>query len=145
VKKFHFPLERVRQWRENQLALEEIRLEEMETQRLRIDAGLADLAREKAAGEQAVLDMDAPDALTLRSLDEFRRFSGRRRAALQQDRAAAEARIAAQRLRIVEAQRNVRLLDKLQARRRRLWDIAFDREIEEQAAEAFRARPRAPR
>lgn len=140
MKKFHFPLERVREWRENQVAIEEVRLEHLESERRGIEENIANLDREKAANEGAVLAMEATDALTLRSLDEFRRFARFRQAALERDRSAAGARIAEQRVRIMEAQRKVRLLDKLKARRRKLWNVAFDKEIEQQAAESYLAR-----
>jgi flagellar export protein FliJ len=140
VKKFHFPLERVRQWREKQVAVEQARLEQLHGDRGAIEERIAALGKERAANDAAVVGGGTADALSLRSLDEYRRFARYRHAALERERAECDQRIAAQQAVIMEAQRKVRLLDKLKSRKHKLWSAAFDREIDAQAAEAFLAK-----
>ncbi len=140
MKKFHFPLERVRDWRGKQVSLEEAKLERLNGEKCGVDAQLAALAQERTANETAVLRVDSIDALELRALDEYRRFARFRQATLERERAEWDRQIAEQRANIMEAQRKVRLLDKLRERKHKLWEAGFDKEIEEQGAEAFRAR-----
>jgi len=53
--------------------------------------------------------------------------------------------IAAQQVRIIEAQRRARLLEKLRSRRLEEWRVAGEREMENFAGEAFLARWKPPR
>jgi flagellar export protein FliJ len=140
VKKFHFPLERVREWRETQARLEEAKLEKLNEERRAVEERMIELEREKSENETAVLGGESTDALALRALDEYRRFAKFRRSTLAREREDADAKAAAQRSRIIEAQRRVRLLEKLKARKAKLWHVSLDKEIEEQAAEAFLAK-----
>ena len=140
MKKFHFPLERVREWRDKQVSIEEAVLERLRAERAAIEEMAAALDRERESNEAAVLKAHTVDALSLRALDAYRRFARCRAAAMSRERDASDERIAAQRLRVMDARRKVRLLDKLREKRHRLWIAELDKEIEEQAAESYRAR-----
>ena len=73
-------------------------------------------------------------------------LSGFRRRLKQQEKTLAAARIdqekkaEVQRLVMLEARRRCRLLERLSERRLKEWEMARDREIEEQAAESYLAR-----
>jgi flagellar export protein FliJ len=140
VKKFHFPLERVREWREKQVSFEEAALERLNAERAAIEERAAELDRERESNESAVLNAVCVDALSLRALDEYRRFARYRAASLVREGSACDGRIAVQRARIMEARRKVRLLDKLRDKKRRLWMVELEKEVDEQAAESYRAR-----
>lgn len=140
MKKFHFPLERVREWREKQVAIEEVHLERLYTERRGILGRIGDLCAERDLNDRAVLKGASTDSLLLQALGEFRRFARFRESNLAREQSQCDERIAAQRLKIIEGQRKVRLLDKLKQKKHKAWTIDFEREIDEQAAEAFRSK-----
>lgn len=140
MKKFHFPLARVREWRENQVTVEEARLERIVTERAAIQERRDAIERERSAEEAAVLGGASTDSFSLQALGEYRTFATRRIAALDRERVGCESRLVEQRKRVIEAQRKVRLLEKLEERRRKEWTTAFTRELDEQAAESHRSR-----
>lgn len=137
MKRFHFSLERVREWREKQVAVEEAKLERLMAGRNHLLAQIEELESERRANDGAVLHSSGADSFTLQALDEFRRFSRYRRAELDRAIAACDRQALEQRQRILEAQRKVRLLDKLRERKRRSWDLEFEKELAAEAAEAF--------
>lgn len=139
MKKFHFPLERVREWRRTQVAIETAKLEALFAERGRIEQRMAAIEREYAASAATVLRGSTADAVALQSLDSYRSFVIRHQVNLRAERVACDDRIAAQRAQLLEAQRKVRLLDKLEERKQRVWKASFERELEEQSAEAYRA------
>lgn len=140
MKRFHFSLERVRQWREEQVSAERLRLERLLEERLAIDSRIAALEREKSVSEKSVLAGRLVDAADLHSLDRFRRHTQTLQTQLRTEQGQCDQRIAAQRARIVEAQRNARLLDKVKERKLKAWQSSFDKEIDDQAAESHLAR-----
>lgn len=140
MKRFHFPLERVREWREKQVAAEETRLDQLRDQRRALEQSHAALESELRASETAVIGAESADAVALQALDHFRRYTRARQSALGADCRRCDDQIAAQRLRVMEAQRSVRLLDKVKERKLKLWQAGFEKELEEQAAEAHRTR-----
>ncbi len=140
MKRFTFALERVRQWREEQVVVEQLQLERLQAERGTIEGAIAKLERDKSASEATVLGGRLVDSLDLQSLDQFRRHTQILQAKLRAERAGCDDRIAAQRLRLIDAQRNARLLDKVKARKLKVWQAGFEKEIEEQAAESHLAR-----
>ncbi len=140
MKRFSFTLERVRQWREEQVSVEQVKLERLHEERLGIDARIAALEREKSANESSVLGGLLVDAVDLQSLDRFRHHTRTLQAQLRVERDGCDTRIAAQRTRVIEAQRNARLLDKVKERKLKIWQLAFEKEIDEQAAESHLAK-----
>lgn len=148
MKKFSFPLERVRAWREKQTTLEQAKLDAALAQLRALDANRAALTRDVLESTRAVATAAESDALTLRALEDFRQVSHNRALVLDRQRAESAARVDAQRQRVIEAQRSARLLEKLKHYRQEQWTLDFHREIDEQAAEshrAMRARPEGPR
>jgi len=140
VKRFEFPLERVRQWRDEQASIEESKLEQLFTALRAVDARRSSLDREQAVNQQAVLTASSVPAVELAALDKFLEHGKRQRQILAGQRAECERLLEAQRQRVMEARRNFQLLDKLKQRRRTAWQADFDRELEAQAAESYLAR-----
>lgn len=135
---FRFRLERVL----------EIRRMEADRERSLVDqmlAALAELAdRDRtlvATRDQAAGDLRTPNALiplhAIESLDDYRQYVQEQRARLAQVRAHVERQLAAQRARLVEAQRKVKLLEKLRERRQEDWKAAFAKELDELASESY--------
>lgn len=140
MKKFVFPLERVSEWRELQIAMEGAKLDKLTAGLRAVAQRVEELERERERNETAVIRADWTDAQALGALHEFRKYSRLRRELLSQEQAEGERQVLAQREKLLEAQRNARLLDQLKDRRRRAWQAGFDKELEEQAAEAYLAR-----
>jgi flagellar biosynthesis chaperone FliJ len=140
MKRFHFPLEKARDWRKITVEREEEKM-----QRLFAERNLLDQQMRNIEAEQKKLDGElslAPSrfAEELAAMDSWRQFLIRRRAALAAARAGCESKIQAQRLALLEARRQLQLLQKLEARKKSEWQQAFDQEQENLASELHLAR-----
>jgi hypothetical protein len=138
--KFVFRLERVLDWRQTELSLEEAKYK-------RLAARLAALHAHKDGLNAAILEVGrGPDRSRSVSAADLA-VSAACRERLVREVAAAEGKIvecgrllAAQRESMVAARRRVRLLENLKERRRVEWSAAFEKELEEMAAESSQSR-----
>ena len=144
MKRFVFPLERVRQWRQTQVDLELAKLQTLFQQLARSQEGAAQLARAVQTAERA-LEAEAgagkvlqPMALT--ALDDYRLYAKREQAVLARQQRELGRQIAAQRNRLIDARRDFRLLEKLRERSHAAWERENDRETEALAGELFLAK-----
>lgn len=143
MKKFQFPLERVREFRRLQLEMEEARLE-------RLFGHLGELdAREReveAALRQAELDLrwtaaeGALDPPQLDAIASYGEFSRRAIEDIARERKQTQVEIGQQRLRVLKANQSAEILEKLRKRYRTHWQAEVDHEIETVAAENYLAR-----
>ncbi|HVP47005.1 MAG TPA: hypothetical protein VMT32_10500 [Bryobacteraceae bacterium] len=140
MRNFRFSLEKILSWRSTELQAEEARLALLFTERSRLDARRAAVsdARENAA--RRLLAEGAVDGSELESLQGYRGRLEKELIAMDRRRAQSAEQIALQQARVVDAQRRVRLLEKLRARRLEEWRTAWQREVENFASEAFLAR-----
>ena len=145
MKRFDFPLERVREWREKQLAVEEAKLERLFAELGAIAAARVELDAEQARNEQMVVQSSGVTASDLQALDGFRRYVKAERARIENLRADCDKRIKEQRAAILEARRRYELLARLKQRSLRLWTAGMNRELEASAAEAYLAKWNAER
>ncbi|MDR3700482.1 MAG: hypothetical protein P4L56_12640 [Candidatus Sulfopaludibacter sp.] len=136
---FRFNLQKVLDWRQTQLDLEEARFK----QQL---AAVAELDRARAALEAAGIHAEV-------QVRQWRPVAGRDVTALggyrlhvmaqEQEiavsRAKSQSALDAQEAAMLEARRRCRLLERLKERRRAEWQAAGDREVEELAAESYLA------
>jgi len=136
---YQFPLGRVLAWRRTQLDLEESKLRQMAAaiEELRLAAVRLNLAKGRA--EQAVSQAPVVAAGDLWALAAYRQRLMAELQTLAARKKTAEQRRAEQRAKVVEAQRQCRLLEKLDERRRAEWRRAADRELESLADESFLA------
>ncbi|MGH9672994.1 MAG: hypothetical protein ACRD44_07415 [Bryobacteraceae bacterium] len=143
MKRFQFSLEKVRDWRKLQQETERARLEMLIADRFRLEQNMSYVDRERREAEQAALL--SADALQLGALDDFRHYLARKKLKLAAERLQISDRIDQQRRRLVEAQRNTKVLDTLKGKALEQWQRQFDKELEEQAAETalYRWRRRA--
>jgi flagellar FliJ protein len=139
MRRFEFRLASVLSWRQLQLEMEQARLESLFAELRRIRARLAGLEAEKDACARAVLGREAVAGAELSALEEYLKHAARRRDALLAESAACKRRIAEQRRRVLEAERNTRLLERLKERRLAEWRSENDRELEALATESFLA------
>jgi hypothetical protein len=139
MKRFHFSLERVREWRRLQLETEQERLEELLRERQSLIKERESLESCLAEAESAVWIGAATDAFELRALDEFRLFIASEQRKLAQRMTACHQKIVEQRQRVIEERRRAALLDRLRDRRHAEWQKEFDKELEALAAESYLA------
>src|SRR5713101_4380302 len=138
--RFHFPLEKVRDFRRRQLEVEEAKLEALHTERQALVAESAHLESEAAQTRVSLMVTGVADAQDLVASDLYLRHlsAGKKRLAARV--ADWQARAAKQQQAIVEARRRVRLLEKLENRKLREWQKGVDREQENLASELYLAK-----
>jgi flagellar export protein FliJ len=144
MKTFSFRLERVLEWRQVQLDVEQSALGRVAAEFARWETVLANLgnARAKAEGLVQSGPVDGADLGALASYQEH--IEQQRKTALDRRRDCA-ARLEKQRARLLQARRDHRLLEKLRQVRRAEWETAVDREFEALAAETYLAQWEPPR
>jgi flagellar export protein FliJ len=140
LKKFHFPLDRVLDWRRTQGRLEEAKLEQLYREAHDLEARQQALLQERADSEQAVLAAPSTTGLQLAALGEFSRFTTAQHALLERQRAECAKLVAAQVQVLTAKRREIRLLERLREQRLDGWSADLDREIGAQADEAFLAK-----
>ncbi len=72
MKRFQFPLDRVRRWRAGQAALEELKLEQLRGNLEALREEKQNMARERSESEREVLGQASMAATELQSLDAYR-------------------------------------------------------------------------
>ena len=139
MKRFHFSLERVRQWRQTQVDVEYSKLQKLFAEMRRIEGEVTRLVEQVHAAEkeleQAISGGVPIDSMQLAGLDDYRLYAKREEKLLEAQQEDLRRQIGEQRNRLIAARRNSRLLDKLKDRAKEEWETAFNREIEDMAAE----------
>lgn len=140
MKRFLFPLDRVLDWRAEQLRLEEMRLETLYAELRALVAKQQEVEAEKMSSERELLALTVVDGQQLEALDRFRRHSAAAAERLKIQQSECAKRIEAQRRRVLEVQRQFRLLERLREKKRSQWQFDFNKELEDQASETFLAK-----
>jgi flagellar export protein FliJ len=139
MRRFEFRLESVLGWRGLELGVEKSRIEKLFAERRGLDEQLRaveDSGREAARLFQAKT-LGGPD---LAAFGRYRHHLERETQTIGARRADCEKRIAAQQRRILEAERKVRLLERLRERRLAEWTHEFNLELDALASETFLAK-----
>jgi flagellar export protein FliJ len=140
MKRFEFKLARVRDFRRQQLEVEEAKLEVLRAERLQLEAESLRLKNEAAVTRNALMATRSVEAQELVAADHYLHYLAaeeKRQAAKMADW---QQRTAKQQQAMVEARRRVRLLEKLEEKQLRLWKAEVDREQENLSAELYLAR-----
>jgi len=140
MKRFQFRLARVRDFRRQQLEVEEAKLEVLRAERQQIEEGSLRLENEATGTRNSLMVIGSVEAQDLVAADRYLRFLAiemKRQAAKMADW---QGRTAKQQQAMVEARRRVRLLEKLEEKQLRLWKEEADREQENLSAELYLAR-----
>jgi hypothetical protein len=143
VKKFQFPLEKLMQWRQMKLDAAIARLERMLEEGRMLDEKRANLEGEVTESEAALTRATHTAGEEIAALDAFRRYAQRQQELLRQMQTELQARVESQRGAVVEARRQVELLEQIKADRLRGWRAELDREQEQMVAELVVARSKA--
>ena len=140
MKKFHFPLARVMDWRRTQTRMEEAKLEQLYGEIRGLDARRAELNAERTRSELALLAAPSVTGLQLAELDAFQRFSVAEQGRLERQQLDCRQRIAATIQVVAAKRRDVRLLERLKDERLKAWNSELGREIDAQADETYLAK-----
>lgn len=143
MKKFHFPLHRVLTFRRLQRDLERAALEKALGEVRRIEDLAGEIRREAESTARDVISrgQEEPlDGTQLMGFDGYQHYLKRVAHDAEIHRQRAEAAAGQQRLKLVEAERHMKVLEHLQDRAYEAWRHALSKEIEDFAAEAFLAR-----
>lgn len=142
MKRFDFPLERVRRWRSELLSLEELKLQQLHAQRNALAAKRQEVRAELAEVERELLVRRLLEPIELERLDSYRIYIRGRILELEQSERQYETRIAAQREKLLEATRQFEVLDRLKQKALQEWRTAANKEQEDLASELFLAKSR---
>jgi flagellar export protein FliJ len=130
VKRFRYPLESLMRLKRSRLEAELVKLEQIASGIARIEQRRADLDQESRAASLATATAGASEGWQLSSLHSFHRF------AVEEDRRLATTRsqmldqLDAQRKKVVEAHKQVRVLEVVKEKRLEDWKAEADREQE---------------
>jgi hypothetical protein len=140
MKRFQFPLDRVRSWRAGQAALEELKLEQLRENLEALKLERRNIDVERSRSEQAVLGQPTIEASELESLDAYRSHARTRIRDLENRERQTEAQVERQRQRVIQAWRDAELLERLKRKALSEWQAASGREQETLAAELYLAK-----
>jgi len=140
MKKFAFSLDRIRTYREARLKEQEARMQALLSERLVLAARQRDLERQETAAMDLIREVSVLRVDELVAEDAFRRYSGLERLRLKAAEREVAGRIEQQRAVLIEAQRQVEMLNRLKEKRLASWRAELDRETENAVSELVIAR-----
>ena len=140
MKAFEFPLQRILEYRRQQAGVEQTRLEALLRDAREVGEQIASLASQKTQVRDEIRGGNLTAGHELAAVSRFEDFLGRNILQLQKRKTEIEVLSQKQRQAVLEAQRKVKLLERLRDRRMQDWTSACDRELEEVAAESHLAR-----
>jgi len=140
MKRFQFPLGRVRRWRSEQAGVEELKLQQLRAESARLTSARLEIEAEGQRSAQEVLSQKSLDPLQLTSMESYGLHLRRRTYELSNLERQAEAKVGEQRQRVIEARRRFELLDRLHQKAWQEWVAAGNKEQEDLASELFLAR-----
>ncbi|MGA2881782.1 MAG: hypothetical protein ABSG13_22755 [Bryobacteraceae bacterium] len=140
MKRFHFPLERVRRWRDGQASLEEMKLEQLRGNASALREQRQNIVLERARSEQEVLGQLRMEGTELQSLDSYRLYIRSKIRDIENRERQVGVQVEQQRQTVIQARRQAELLERLKRKALDEWQAANDREQESFAAELHLAR-----
>jgi hypothetical protein len=139
--KFRFSLRRVLDYRRLRAHVARAALERLHAEGLELARREQALRALRAEEETAVrMPGTSLSVKELDALDRMQSYFMSAQSEFQRERMSLSQRIAEQQSVVVEADRQVSLLEKLESRRQTEWEGAFNRELEELAADSHRSR-----
>jgi flagellar export protein FliJ len=137
VKSFHFPLQRVLEWRELQMRREEEKLSTLQNQLAEVLHRENALAMAQLNAEMALLGQASVEGSEFRALAAFQLRIRGEKISLLASRRNIEEQVAEQRKRLLKARKDCKILGNLKDRRKKAWTYLADRELENTAAESY--------
>ncbi len=140
MKRFQFSLENAMHWRRLRADTERAKLESLFAAVRDLEGEKSLLDEEESSAHDLVKNQDTVRAQQLFALDRFSRHMSTRKELLDARRVEIADQIAKQQVRLISAQRDFELLDKLKTHKKEDWQNQFDREQEELASEVYLAK-----
>jgi flagellar export protein FliJ len=140
VQRFQFRLERVLEWRRKKCRMEENRLTACLGLVHATERKIEQLRAERTSIDRELLARSAIPAADLLNLGHYRLRADREESELAEERRQRLRSASEQRARVQQAQRNVKLLEKMRERRLEEHTVLAGRELEQAAAEGYLAR-----
>ncbi len=140
MRKFRFPLDKLLSYRRGRLSEQQATLDRLLAGKAALEARRAAIEREERLVMDALRRMMILGAENLLAVDGFRRFAALESARLVEEIRQFASRIEAQRAAVVEARREVEVLERFREKRLNAWRQEVDRETERQVAELVIAR-----
>ena len=140
MKQFQFSLEHAMHWRRLRADMERAKLESLYTELRNFDEQKSLMEEEETTAHHLVKNQDSVRAQQLFALDRFTRYMSTRKEQLEGQRVDLFGQIAQQQVRLISAQRDFELLEKLKLRKKEDWRTAFDKEQEDLASEVYLAK-----
>jgi flagellar export protein FliJ len=137
--RFQFRLQKVMEWREKQLDMEEAIFKRHAAEVTSLERARDNLAAAATQAELQLHTLQVLDGSDLSALAGFQRHVQTQRVALALQHSAAQQSMAKQQEAMLEARRRCRLLERLKQRRLGEWEKARDRELDEVASESYLA------
>ncbi|MBY0504929.1 MAG: hypothetical protein K2X03_13540 [Bryobacteraceae bacterium] len=139
--KFAFRLHRVLDFRRLRATLARNALDQIEADRQRLFAHERAIHASRQQEELAIREPGVSlGATRLDALDQMQAYTAIARQRFAQEHIELDRRMQAQRRAVLEAERQVGLLEKLEARQRAGWQVRFDQELDELAADSYLSR-----
>jgi hypothetical protein len=138
MKKFEFRLDSALRWRNTQLQVERGKLNALLSEEAKLKDSLETLGSERRSALQC-LAKEQLFSLDLRSLSSYLVGAEARATMLQEQMRKRRQSVAEQRDRVVQAERNFKLLLKLREKQQLDWKAKFEREVEANAEESWLA------
>ncbi|HYA17287.1 MAG TPA: hypothetical protein VEF06_07470 [Bryobacteraceae bacterium] len=136
---FRFRLQRVLAWYERRCRIEEDRLRAILSDLSKNDADKVRLREEREATERSIVESASPDPAEFAALARYIEGTKRELIALDEKRLQLETMLREQQTRVNALRTRIRLLEKLRERRLAEHVAGEQKELEELAADAFRA------
>src|SRR5258708_5069175 len=140
MRRFSFPLERVRKWRQDRAEMEEMRLRQLYAETRTVEADRKTIVDEAVRSGRAVLAQRYVTSQDLSALAAFKEYAAEQIRRLDVKLVKLAAGIREQQALVLETNRDFQLLDGLRDRALLSWTAARDKEQEELAAELFLAK-----
>jgi len=144
MKRFVFPLERVRQYRKMQLEIEHARLEQCGARLAAVQIMESELQRQRLNSDQDLRDDAAPGRAVptadLTTLPAWRGYLSRMEHVLTERKAESSREFLRQRESVLDARRRYEALDRRRGKAQETWRNGLDREEEAFANELFLGR-----
>jgi flagellar export protein FliJ len=137
---FRFRLEKVLDWRRQQMELEEAGFKKQTAALAEMDGARAALEAAGTRAEHEVRTWSPLDGNDMAALAGFQLHTRRQQQEIARLRAEAQKKLEARQATMLEARRRCRLFERLRDRRLAEWKTAYDRELEVLAGESYLAR-----
>ncbi len=137
MKAFHFPLQRVLEWRALHMRTEEEKLSSIQNKLAEVLYRDNALVVAQLNAQMNILGQQVMDGSEFRALAAFQLRIRNQRATLLASRRDLESQVAEQRKRLLKARKDCKILENLKERRKRAWTYLSERELENTAAESY--------